>query len=184
VEQIRAAALASSCHSPPSLVLRAATNSMRRGVQSRCRCGRGDPSLVADLGGGETRLAADRAIGGRAYQRTDPGCGIGVVMPLASIAGAPCCDQQHATWGSVPVQMSAGQAKPCCRCRRGAASPGADESRGGPIRSWGRCGKWAQSRSRCGRCEPTCGADESRDEPSPGAAVSGVSPVPVQMWQG
>jgi hypothetical protein len=39
-------------------------------------------------------------------------------------------------------------------------------------------------RCRCGRGEPSPGVDAGRGEPSLGADVAGVSPVPVQMWQG
>ena len=55
-----------------------------------------------------------------------PGCSTRASMHLASITGAPCCDQHHAARRSVPVQMWAGWAKPCGRCRRGAPSPGAE----------------------------------------------------------
>ena len=42
----------------------------------------------------------------------------------------------------------------------------------------------AQPRRRCGRGEPSPGADVGRGEPSPGANVAGASPAPVQMWKG
>jgi hypothetical protein len=41
----------------------------------------------------------------------------------------------------------------------------------------------AQSRRRCGRREPSPGANVAAGEPSPGADVAGVSPVPAQMRQ-
>ncbi len=40
----------------------------------------------------------------------------------------------------------------------------------------------AQSRRRCGRGEPSPGADVAGVSPSPGADVAGASPVPAQMW--
>ena len=41
----------------------------------------------------------------------------------------------------------------------------------------------AQSRCRCGRGEPSPGADVAAGEPNPSADVAGASPVPVQMWR-
>ena len=57
--KVRAAALAPACHSRPSLALPAATNSMRRCVQSRCRCGRDEPSPCADESRGAPSPGAD-----------------------------------------------------------------------------------------------------------------------------
>ena len=57
--KVRAAALAPACHSRPSLALPAATNSMRRCVQSRCRCGRDEPSPCADESRGAPSHGAD-----------------------------------------------------------------------------------------------------------------------------
>jgi hypothetical protein len=49
------------------------------------------------------------------------------------------------------------------------------EAQGGPAATGGREYAMPLSHSRC-RC--------GRGEPGPGADVAGVSPVPVQMWQG
>ena len=49
-----------------------------------------------------------------------------------------------------------------------------------PLQS--RCNAWA-----CASCESACAKSRCRcgtGEPSPSADVAGVSPVPVQMWQG
>jgi hypothetical protein len=75
---------------------------------------------------------------------------------------------------------------------------------GAPFRHDTSCALAAQSRCRCGRDEPSPGADVGgmspvpvqmrqgraqsrcrcgRGEPSPGADVAGVGPIPVQMWQ-
>jgi hypothetical protein len=68
------------------------------------------------------------------------------------------------------------------RAINGRGCPGAD-SVGGvspvPVQMWaGR----AQSRRRCGKGEPSPGADVVGMSPCPGADVGRVSPVPVQMW--
>ena len=165
---------------------------MRRGVQSRCRCGRGGPSPVAGVGGVRPALVQNRAEAGRSGPWADvggaspvpvrrwdaispvswqnsaeaspipsqigasvfadtsgkgSGCGAGLIMPLASIAGAPCCDHGM---------------------RRG-----------------------VRSRCRCGRAEPRQAAGRRTDAPSraaehgrgradqPQRNVARVSPVPV-----
>jgi hypothetical protein len=64
-----------------------------------------------------------------------------------------------------------------------------------PARSAAQRKPMLKSRRRCGRGEPSPGADVARGEPSPGAEVGGVSPVPgadvagaspvpAQMWPG
>ncbi len=76
-ETLRAAQSASSCNARPSLALPAATNSMRRGVQSRCRCGLICSPLVerggASLGAGESGAG-----------RSGPGADAGGVSPVAA----------------------------------------------------------------------------------------------------
>ena len=55
---------------------------------------------------------------------------------------------------------------------------------GTKCKEFGAHAQWcAQSRCRCGRGEPSPGADVGGVRPVPGADVAAASAVPVQMWR-
>ena len=82
-------------------------------AQSRCRCGRGEPSPGAEVAAGEPSRGADVAAG-------EPSSGADVA------AGGPSPGADVAMMSRVPAQMWQGRAQFRCRCGRGEPSPGAD----------------------------------------------------------
>jgi hypothetical protein len=78
----------------------------------------------------------------------------------------------HRRPGSLPISA--------CRPTPATSAPGLRRRCGTPAQMWQA---WAQSRCRCGRGEPSPGADVGWVSLVPAQMWQGVSPVPAQMWR-
>ena len=104
--KVRAAALAPACNARPSLAPPAATNTMRRGVRSQCRCGRGGPSPVAGVEGMRPALVQMRAEAGRSGPWADVG-GVSPAPVHTWDAISPVSWQISAEESPIPSQIGA-----------------------------------------------------------------------------
>ena len=138
----------------------------RQGSAAECRrrCGRGEPSLGADVAGGGAQSQCRCGTGWARIRRT---CGRGGQSDMAGASASRGADVQLRPQS----QNSSGTVKSRCRCARASPSPGADVTCAEPSP-----GADVGGLTSAGRCRRA--AEEARRFPSPrGMTVRTAAPA-------